>query len=120
MPPRRKKSRAERQRQSAATAPAAEDRAVEALTVGWMIAVLTTIVCQVGAWISMWLVGSNPAATGLALLAWLLSFSAIIVGLLTVMLTILAVRSRREPPPKVITVGAVLAGLLPLAAIFLW
>jgi len=119
MPPRKKKTRRERAIAKTSPLDSAETRAVEATTIAWMLCVLTTLTCQIGGWITLWLVQRDPAATGLALLTWILLFAAIAVGLLSLLLAAVVLRTRRDPPPTVITVCAVLIGLMPVVAI-LW
>lgn len=113
----KKKSRRER---AAANSPldSTETRAAESFTVAWMLAVITTLVCQITGWITLWLLAQSPGSTGLGVLAWLLLFAAVAIGLLSLLLAAVVLRTRREPPPRVITVGSLAIGVMPLVALF--
>jgi hypothetical protein len=107
-------------RKLAAVAPADanESRAAVALTVGWMLSVLSTlaalaVAALVGLATLAWPAPEDQAHP-LAALAGMMLFVAIATGLLCLALTPLALRVRQIPPPLAITIGAVLIGLAPL------
>lgn len=105
---------------------AGESRAAVALTVAWMLTCMSTIVGLVVVLGLRLLVASFPVAEGgvhpLRQMAAVLLFVTIATGVLCLVFTPLALRVRRTPPPRSITIGAVVIGVLPLvvAAIGAW
>jgi len=98
------------------TPAAGEDRSVEALTIGWMLSVMTTLVCELGftaARVVLLLVDRD--APWIATLAGVLLFAAAVVGLVSLLLAWAVVKMRREPPPRGILVFALVVGAAPLA-----
>jgi len=93
---------------------------VEFLTIGWMLAVVTALVCELGlvAARSYLLVVDGEAARMTSLAAILL-FASLVVGLVVLGLGYAVVRSRRVPPPRGIVVFASVVGAAPLAALLL-
>lgn len=90
-------------------------RSIEVLTVGWMLMVVTTLVCEV-AFAAIRIVGPRPESR-LAILANLFLFAAMVIGLLLLLITPVVLRGRRVPPPQGITVFAVVVGLAPVAMV---
>lgn len=91
--------------------PPAEDLTAEALTIGWLLAVLTTLLCEIGAVIAFWL-----GAQRVPVMGGLLLFSALVIGLCSIGLGELVRRYRRVPAPRGVTVFALMVGLLPIVA----
>ena len=98
-------------RKRAPQARASDNRSVEALTVGWMLCVLTTLVCELGlAAARIYLLAVNPDARWIAALAAMLLFAAAVVGLISLLLAWAVVKIRREPPPRGVLVFALVIG----------
>ena len=93
---------------------AARPRTVEVLTIGWMLLVVTTLACEVGFVVARWLSAGDST---LMTLSELLLFAALVIGLLTLLVTPVAVRSRRLPPPSGVTVFAVVVAATPIAMV---
>ncbi len=95
----------------------AAGRGVESLTVGWMVSVVTTLICDLAAAISrLYVVWINPA-TRLELLSNVLWFAAAVLGLITLFMTPIILKSRREPPPTPILILAIVVAGVPLLAV---
>jgi len=90
---------------------------VEALTAVWAMSVMTTLTCDVVAALARLYYLARPAATRIGLLSDLLFFSAAVIGLVTLILTLLVVRARGDnrPPPGFVLLAWVVS-LAPLAA----
>lgn len=98
-----------------------ESRAAVATTVGWMLTVMSTLAGLFVAAAIGGLVLFAPAPAGqehpLAALAGLMLFVSAATGAVCLALTVLAHRVRQSPPPRAITIAAVLIGLAPLVTI---
>jgi hypothetical protein len=94
-----------------------ESRGTVALTVVWMLTCLSTIVGLVVTVVLHLLMAALPAAGSsvhpLKAMAVVILLTAAATGLLCLGLTPLALRVRRTPPPRSITIAAVVVGLLP-------
>lgn len=102
-----------RRRRAVAAAPI-ESRSTEALTIGWLLAVFTTLLCEIGALSARWMgVARLPTLSGLLL------FSALIIGIAAVALGVLLRRLRRTPPPPGVFVFSMVVGLLPVVVIII-
>lgn len=93
-----------------------ESSAATALTASWMLSILTSLLCNVGAIAAHAAVGVWPDEPGVQLLAGFLLFGSVVVGVVTLALTPLVARSRRRPAPRPLVAGGVLLALAPLAA----
>jgi hypothetical protein len=108
---------AKRHKKSAAAPPSPpESRAAEAVTVGWLLAVMTAGLCEVGSGIALAL---RSAAEGLALAASYLFFAALVIGTLSLALAAAACATRRVPPPRGILVAGFVIGVAPLLLLLL-
>lgn len=98
-----------------------ESRAAVALTVAWMLTLLSTAAAMVTAACAWGLTLAMPAAPGaphpLGLLPGLLIFVACATGILCLILTPLIHRVRVSPAPQSISIAAVLIGIAPLVTI---
>jgi hypothetical protein len=98
-----------------------ESRAAVATTVGWMLTVMSTLAGLFVAAAIGGLVLLAPAPAGqehpLAALAGLMLLVSAATGVVSLALTVLAYRVRLTPPPRAITIAAVLIGLAPLVTI---
>jgi hypothetical protein len=91
-----------------------ESRTADVATIGWMLMVITALVCELGFAVARWFASAEPDGP-LDVLAQLLLFAAAVIGLISLIAAPLAIKSRREPPPRGITVFALLVGAAPLA-----
>jgi hypothetical protein len=89
-----------------------EPRAVEVLTIGWMLMVVTTLACEIGFVISRGLAGGEGT---LLVLSNLLLFAALVIGMIALLILPVVLRSRRLPPPSGIVFFAVVVSAAPLA-----
>ena len=98
-----------------------ESRAAVATTVGWMLTVMSTLAGLFVAAAIGGLVLLAPAPPWeehpLAALAGLMLLVSAATGVVSLALTVLAYRVRQTPPPRAITIAAVLIGLTPLVTI---
>jgi hypothetical protein len=76
-----------------------------------MLTVLTALLCEVG---SVAAVALRGLGEGLALLGAYLLFAAVIIGAISLLLAVVVLRLRRQPPPRGITVFALVVGAAPL------
>jgi hypothetical protein len=94
-----------------------ESRAAVALTVAWMLTLLSTAAALVvaGAAWGLMLAFPPPAGQGhpLGLFPGTLTFVAAATGALCLILTFVATRVRKSPAPLAITIAAVLIGAAP-------
>ena len=97
--------------------PFEEDRVTEFLTVTWMMTVVTVLVCELGTVAATWYVRLRPESERIAILAGLLMFAALVIGLMSLGLLVLVLRRRRVPPPQGIVVFAAVVGAAPLVAL---
>jgi hypothetical protein len=112
MPKRKKKF-------AGAPAAPAESQAAEAATIGWMLAVLTATVCELGVLAARLYFNWHPDAAGVGTAGELLLFSSAIVGLVVLALIPVVYKVRRVRPPTAVTVFAVVVGVLPWAALLM-
>lgn len=108
-----------RRHQPSGGPPFEEDRVTEFLTVTWMMTVVTALVCELGIAATTWYVRLRPEAERIAILAGLLMFAALVIGLMSLGLLVLVLRRRRVPPPRGIIVFAAVVGAAPLVALLL-
>lgn len=94
-------------------------RGVEVLTVVWMLSVMTTLVCELGAVVSRWGLWLAPEAGMLGVLSGVLLFAAAVIGAIALLMTPLVVKLRRHRPPRGILVFAVAVAVVPFIVIFL-
>jgi hypothetical protein len=95
-----------------------ESRAAVALMVAWMLACMSTAVAMLMVLALRLLMIAFPVAAGgvhpLARIAGVLLFVALMTGALCLGFTPLTHRIRHAPPPRAITIGAILIGLSPI------
>jgi hypothetical protein len=109
-------------RKSRPVAPpmASEPPAVETLTVGWMLSVMTALVCELGFIAARgYLLAFDGAARRIQILALMLMFAALVVGTVSVGLMVVVLRTRRIAPPQGIVVFSSVVGLAPAITILL-
>ncbi len=93
---------------------------LEPLTVGWMLSVLTALACAAGALTVTWFVRAGEGAARIALLGDLLAFAGFIIGCISLILTAVVIKVRREPPPAPVSIFAVLAGVASVVVALFW
>lgn len=93
--------------------PPAESQAAEAATIGWMLAMLTATVAELGVLAAVLYLRWNPDAKGIAMAGELLLIASAIIGLVILGLTPVVYKIRRLKPPSVVTAFAVAVSLLP-------
>ena len=93
------------------------DGAADAATIGWMLAVLTATVCELGVLAARLYFHWRPEAVGAGMAGELLLFSSAIVGLIVLGLIPVVYRIRRVKPPAAVTGVAVVIGVLPWTVI---
>ena len=107
-----------KRRRPPAAAPA-ESPVSMAVTVAWMLSVMTTLVLAIVAAL-IWLVAKDRADNQTALtFARLLHFSAIVTAFISLAMLPVVLKVRREPPPLSVAVFAVIVAALPIVAAFL-
>src|SRR5262249_15187491 len=90
-----------------------ESQAADAMTVAWMLAILTTLLCQVAALVMRWIAFANPQLAGLGSFSAILFFAALIIGLVALGLIPVLYKIRILAPPTPIVAFAVVVGLAP-------
>ena len=91
-----------------------ESRPADVATIGWMLTVMTALICELGFAVTHWFATANPDGP-LDVLSRMLLFAAAVIGLISLLAAPVAIRTRREQPPHGITVFALLVGAAPLA-----
>jgi hypothetical protein len=99
--------------------PSAEIGPADAVTVGWMLAVMTTLVCELGVLAAYWYAAAHPEAAKADVLCGLLLVAAIVVGLVSLCLLPLVVKLRRQMPPLPVVIFAIVVSLSPLVTAML-
>lgn len=93
-----------------------ESRPAEMFTVAWMLSVMTALLCEVASV----LIGLVRDDRGLAAtFSGYLMFAALIVGVISLLLLPAVFKLRRVPPPRGITVFAVVVGAAPIVLLLL-
>ena len=92
-----------------------EPRTVEVLTIGWMLMVVTTLICEVGSAASRFAPGIDEGP--LQMLSELLLFAALVIGFIGLLITPVVLRSRRAPPPAGIVAFAVVVTAAPFVMV---
>jgi hypothetical protein len=95
-----------------------EHRAVEILTVGWLLTVITALACEIGSLASSLAVSQFGAGIIVGRLAGLLLFAAVIIGFISLIIAPVVLKSRKTPTPRVVIVVAICAGILPMLTMY--
>lgn len=88
-----------------------ETPAADVMTTAWMLCLLTGVVCEVGAALLRFF--AHEEQPSLAMLSGLLFFASLAIGLFSLALLPIVLKSRQTPPPKPLVVGGVVIALLP-------
>ena len=94
-----------------------ETRTSEAATIAWSLTVITVLGCDLGAIAASFLAGANPESVLIALLFESLTFAAVVIGVISLMLLPVVLKVRRQPPPRAFTAFAVLVAAAPIVAV---
>jgi hypothetical protein len=125
---RREREQMKRKNSSAATSAGrpppretGEERSADAATIAWMLSAIATLAAELVAGLAAvvnWLAGDSDKlpAVSRVLPSWFL-FCAVVTGLLCLVLTPLVHKIRRQPPPRSVTITAVVIGLVPLVTL---
>jgi hypothetical protein len=90
-----------------------ETKAADALTVAWMLSVMTTLMCELAWAASRQWVYLHPDQPQMAMFCQLLFFSALVTGGVSLLIIPFVYRLRRLLPPRGITVFAAIVGAAP-------
>lgn len=101
----RAKLRAKREKYSV------ETRGAEWITIGWMLAAVTTLATELGGLAAFGLAGDSEAAM---LFSRYMMFAAIVIGTISALLTLGVYRIRSVPPPRAVTTVLLIIVLTPL------
>lgn len=100
--------------------PRIEKPPVDALTVGWMLTMITTLFCLIAATAARaYMRYAQPEATMIGMLSGYMLFSAGVMGLILLVLTPIIVKRKKSDPPQGLVFFAYLVGLAPLAGMLL-
>jgi hypothetical protein len=91
----------------------AETQAADALTIGWMLAVFTSLICQISALAVSWIAVANPRLAGLKNFGAMLFFAAMVIGVVAIALIPVLHKIRTVPPPRAIVGFAVVVSIAP-------
>ncbi len=93
---------------------------VEFVTVAWMLSVMTALVCELGFVAARaYLFFVNAETVPIQVLATMLLFAALVIGLIALGLMMIVVRMRRVTPPRGILTFAAVVSIAPVAAMIL-
>jgi hypothetical protein len=110
-----KKNREQHRRDSPA-----EGRASEALTVMWMMSVVTTVACGVVAALVRLAASAGPGNDSALLFSRLLHFGAFVTAIVSLVFLGVVLKVRSEPPPAAVTWFSVAVALAAIGAAFLY
>ena len=97
-----------------------ETRGADALTVAWMMSVITTVLCGAVSGLILLALSGRAGAEAPRMFARLLHFSAFVAAVLSLVLLACVLRFRQHSPPASITWFAVIAAFVVIAATFLY
>jgi hypothetical protein len=110
-----KKHKNKKKREKRRSGGLPETRAAEALTVFWMLATLATGLAQAGAAVLVLIDYLAGSLQGLADLAKLAIFMALVTGVVALVCLPLVLRQRRTPPPRAVLIAAIVITAFPVA-----
>lgn len=92
---------------------ARESQSAVASTVAWLLSALATLLALIVSVVAQLIYQQNGSQKTLAAIHMML-FSAVVTGIVTLVLTKVVHSARKTAPPKNVTIGAVTIGLVPL------
>ncbi len=92
-----------------------ESQGAEVMTVAWMISILSVSICDFGAGITRLLL--DPDQRNLGLISGIFFFAALTIGLISLAILPIVLKSRRVPPPRGLVVFGVVVSVLPWIAL---
>ena len=118
---RKNKNKASKSKPKPAPSIPDDQRPAVAVTVAWMLTTICSAAAQLLALV-MWLVARSAGIpvgqpNALAVIPGVMLMVAVFTGILALILTPITLRTRRSPPPRTITIAAVVIGVLPLLII---
>ncbi len=108
-----------RRKKRAKTNTTGESRGAEWLTIAWMLSVVTTLVCEFGSVGARWCASLLADRPLLGVLSEILLFAAMVIGMISLVMTPAVIKIRRARPPRGILVFAVAVAAAPVLVVFL-
>lgn len=115
----RRSPSSKKNKQPRRAAEPAETKAADFMTVGWLVAVMTTLSCELLSVVATWYFRFHPEAKQMSMLAGFLLFASLITGTTALILAAIVWKARRVPPPLGVTAFAVAVSLGPLLILLL-
>jgi hypothetical protein len=112
-PPRRRKQTP----RAAGKQASAETRAADATTIGWMVSVTTTLLCDIAAAATLLYLRAYPHTRAMVVFQEVILFAAAAIGIISLLILPVVFRVRRSPPPSGVTVFAICVALAPILAL---
>ena len=112
-----KQSRGKKPRRRAKRTGVVESRMAEAVTVGWMLTTLVTLLADLGTLVAAGIVARGDVESlpeAVAVLPGLMLFTATATGILALLLIPVVYLTRRQRPPWQITAAAIGISLFPI------
>jgi hypothetical protein len=103
-------------------ATAEDNRVAEAITVAWMLATVATLMAELVGLISFAVVawiGAKELPAGALVLPWVMWVSAIVTGILGLVLGAIASRIRAVPAPVSVAIVSAVIGILPILGLLI-
>ena len=96
---------------------AAESRSIELATHAWMLATITTLVCEIMTVLARaYVTWVDPEALAMQVLAGLLLFAALVLGTIALGLGVVVTSQRKHRPPRPVIVFALVVAIAPMIA----
>ena len=89
-----------------------ESRGAEWVTIGWLLATMTTLAAETAGLLAYALSGDSEVA---GVFSRYIFFSAMVIGLIAALQTPFVYRLRNVPPPRGVTIAVLVISLAPLA-----
>lgn len=90
-----------------------ESSAAEAATVAWLLSVMTSAICEIGAIVAGLVAVNRPDSDTAKYLYVVLTFGAVVVSVVALILTAVVWKTRVEKPPRPLVILAVAVGCFP-------
>lgn len=113
------KKRRKNRPQSSRPAAVPESRAAEAVTVAWMLCFLATVLAEALGLLTRMAMAFGVEMAAIRVLSITLLLVALLSGLVTLVLTPVAIKLRRHAPPRPVIIMACVTGILPLLTLVL-